>query len=240
VSGAYRIAILNRTRPSVIALSRQACPNHEGSAIEHVALGAYTLHEAPPAGDKPLQLCLVASGSEVRRARARRAAPRACQPCPRNARTHARAHRRAHAFARPPAPACRPLARLLRPPPPLSQVGLTVQVAELLGEEGVRVRVVSMPCWELFDEQTLDYRKSVFPKGVPVLAVEAASVEVRSAPRARRRSDAATREGLERRPARPRWASTAWRVLPPPPSRSPHRPRLASDPVARPHSRPAV
>jgi transketolase len=66
VSGAYRVAILNRTRPSVIALSRQACPNHEGSAIEHVALGAYTLHEAPPAGDKPLQLCLVASGSEVR------------------------------------------------------------------------------------------------------------------------------------------------------------------------------
>lgn len=61
-----------------------------------------------------------------------------------------------------------------------------MQVAELLEKEGVRVRVVSMPCWELFDEQTLEYRKSVFPKGVPVIAVEAASVEVRcsSAPRA--------------------------------------------------------
>jgi hypothetical protein len=66
-----------------------------------------------------------------------------------------------------------------------------VQVAELLEKEGVRVRVVSMPCWELFDEQPLDYRKSVFPKGVPVLAVEAASIEVRRTPRAAWRATAA-------------------------------------------------
>ncbi|KAJ1630750.1 Transketolase, thiamine diphosphate binding domain-containing protein [Pavlovales sp. CCMP2436] len=56
-------------------------------------------------------------------------------------------------------------------------VGLCVQVAELLATEGVNVRVVSMPCWELFDEQPLEYKKKVFPRGVPVLAVEAASVE---------------------------------------------------------------
>lgn len=67
VSGAYRVALLNRARPSVIALSRQAVPNHEGSAIEHVALGGYTLHDPPASAAMPLQLCLVASGSEVRR-----------------------------------------------------------------------------------------------------------------------------------------------------------------------------
>lgn len=37
----------------------------------------------------------------------------------------------------------------------------------------MKTRVVSMPCWELFEEQSLDYRQSVFPAGVPVLSVEA-------------------------------------------------------------------
>lgn len=64
-------------------------------------------------------------------------------------------------------------------------MGLAAQVSDLLGTEGVRVRVVSMPCWELFDEQPLHYRKSVFPRGVPVIAVEAASVEVRARARGR-------------------------------------------------------
>ncbi len=36
-------------------------------------------------------------------------------------------------------------------------------------------RVVSMPCTELFDEQSESYRLSVFPDGIPVLSVEAAS-----------------------------------------------------------------
>lgn len=36
----------------------------------------------------------------------------------------------------------------------------------------MRVRVVSLPCWELFDEQPLEYRLSVFPDGVPVMSVE--------------------------------------------------------------------
>jgi len=33
-----------------------------------------------------------------------------------------------------------------------------------------------MPSWELFREQAVDYQQSVFPDGVPVLSVEAASV----------------------------------------------------------------
>lgn len=39
-----------------------------------------------------------------------------------------------------------------------------------------------MPCWELFDEQSADYRRSVFPQGTPVIAVEAASPAVRPLP----------------------------------------------------------
>jgi len=55
-----------------------------------------------------------------------------------------------------------------------SEVHLLVQAAEKLEEKGVRVRVVSMPCWELFDEQLEDYRESVLPSRVTArLAVEA-------------------------------------------------------------------
>ncbi len=37
----------------------------------------------------------------------------------------------------------------------------------------IKVRVVSLPCWELFDEQSAEYKASVLTPGVPVLAVEA-------------------------------------------------------------------
>ncbi|MDQ6726997.1 MAG: transketolase [Actinomycetota bacterium] len=40
-------------------------------------------------------------------------------------------------------------------------------------ELDVPVRVVSMPSWELFDQQTDDYRASVLPKNLPTVAVEA-------------------------------------------------------------------
>ena len=39
----------------------------------------------------------------------------------------------------------------------------------------VCVRVVSMPCCELFDKQSLEYQLQVFPEGVPVLSVEPAT-----------------------------------------------------------------
>jgi transketolase len=38
---------------------------------------------------------------------------------------------------------------------------------------GIVVGVVSMPCWELFYEQEQTYKEAVFPKGVPVISVEA-------------------------------------------------------------------
>jgi len=57
-----------------------------------------------------------------------------------------------------------------------SEVQLLVQAAPELAKR-VRVRIVSMPCWELFDAQPMAYRMSVFPRGVPVLAVEALTSE---------------------------------------------------------------
>jgi len=48
---------------------------------------------------------------------------------------------------------------------------------KLHADEGVAVRVVSMPCTELFDRQSLEYRVSVLPDGVPVVSIEAGGVE---------------------------------------------------------------
>jgi len=55
-----------------------------------------------------------------------------------------------------------------------SEVHLCVEAAEKLKGEGKKVRVVSMPSWELFEEQDQAYRESVLPKAVKKrLAVEA-------------------------------------------------------------------
>jgi transketolase len=55
-----------------------------------------------------------------------------------------------------------------------SEVSVALGAADLLQEEGVAARVVSLPCWELFASQPADYRDSVLPPDVDVrLAVEA-------------------------------------------------------------------
>ncbi len=54
-----------------------------------------------------------------------------------------------------------------------SEVELAVKAAQALEVEGVAVRVVSMPCTELFDRQDAAYKASVLPKGLPRVAVEA-------------------------------------------------------------------
>lgn len=57
-----------------------------------------------------------------------------------------------------------------------SEVALALEASKLLREKGVRVRVVNMPCWDLFEEQPKEYRDSVLPPGVPArLAIEASS-----------------------------------------------------------------
>ena len=55
-----------------------------------------------------------------------------------------------------------------------SEVVLCVKAAQQLEEQGVKTRVVSVPCWELFDDQSEEYQESVLPSSVTNrVAVEA-------------------------------------------------------------------
>ncbi|KAF0685268.1 Aste57867_22812 [Aphanomyces stellatus] len=54
-----------------------------------------------------------------------------------------------------------------------SEVGLAIDAAKLL--KNVAVRIVSMPCRDIFDKQSAEYKLNVFPSGVPTLSVEAAA-----------------------------------------------------------------
>ncbi len=104
-SGAYQVAVTNRKRPTVLALSRQAMVNQPNSAPEHVAKGGYILEDSNGSPD----LILIGSGTEL---------------------------------------------------------DLCVKAAKELRDEGHNVRVVSMPCVELFEEQDAGYRESVLPSAV--------------------------------------------------------------------------
>ena len=55
-----------------------------------------------------------------------------------------------------------------------SEVSLALEARQTLQLEGVPTRVVSMPCWELFEEQSADYRDEVLPPSVTArLSIEA-------------------------------------------------------------------
>jgi len=55
-----------------------------------------------------------------------------------------------------------------------SEVGITLKAADKLDAEGIKVRVVSFPSWELFEQQSDEYKESVLPSSVKArLAVEA-------------------------------------------------------------------
>jgi len=113
-SGAYKIAIENRQRPSALCLSRQGMVNQANSSIEKVALGGYILEDC----DGTPELILIGTGTEL---------------------------------------------------------DLCVQAAKQLSAEGKKVRVVSMPCVELFDEQSDTYKEEVLPGAVRKrIVVEAA------------------------------------------------------------------
>jgi transketolase len=56
-----------------------------------------------------------------------------------------------------------------------SEVWPCVEAAKQLAADGIAARVVSLPSWEIFEEQTAEYKASVLPAGVPRLAVEAGS-----------------------------------------------------------------
>jgi transketolase len=56
-----------------------------------------------------------------------------------------------------------------------SEVALCIDAARLLEARGIPARVISMPSWELFEEQDAGYRSGIIRTGVPRLAVEAAA-----------------------------------------------------------------
>ena len=113
-SGAYKVAIENRKRPSSLCLSRQGMANQANSSIEKVALGGYVLEDCQGTPD----LILIGTGTEL---------------------------------------------------------DLCVQAAKQLSSEGHKVRVVSMPCVELFNEQSDSYKEQVLPSSVRKrIVVEAA------------------------------------------------------------------
>ncbi len=57
-----------------------------------------------------------------------------------------------------------------------SEVNIALEAQRILALRGIKVRVVSMPCFRLFDEQSDDYKESVLPSSVRArVAVEAAA-----------------------------------------------------------------
>ena len=54
-----------------------------------------------------------------------------------------------------------------------SEVSLCVGAQEKLEAEGIPTAVVSMPSWHLFENQSDEYKASVFPKGIKKVSVEA-------------------------------------------------------------------
>ena len=54
-----------------------------------------------------------------------------------------------------------------------SEIGLAMNAQKALAEEGIHVRVVSMPCTNVFDRQDSSYKDNVLPKGVKRVAIEA-------------------------------------------------------------------
>jgi transketolase len=56
-----------------------------------------------------------------------------------------------------------------------AEVGTALGARDLLAEKGVQARVVSMPCWELFEAEDNAYREEVLPLHLPKISVEAAT-----------------------------------------------------------------
>ncbi len=56
-----------------------------------------------------------------------------------------------------------------------SEIGTALEARDRLQQDGIDVRVVSMPSWRLFAGQTRAYRNEVLPGGVPKVSIEAGS-----------------------------------------------------------------
>jgi transketolase len=114
VAEAWEVALTQKNRPTVLALSRQNLPAVRRTHVNRneVAMGAYVLAEAT--GKR--QAILMATGSEVE---------------------------------------------------------IALKARDMLEAEGIGTRVVSMPSWELFEEQDDKYRRKILPPGAVRVAIEA-------------------------------------------------------------------
>ncbi|EFH49229.1 chloroplast transketolase [Arabidopsis lyrata subsp. lyrata] len=116
-AGAYKVAVENRKRPSILALSRQKLLHLPGTSVEGVEKGGYVISDNST-GNKP-DVILMGTGSELE---------------------------------------------------------IAAKAGEKLREEGRAVRVVSLVSWELFDEQSEEYKESVLPSEVSArVSIEAGS-----------------------------------------------------------------
>jgi transketolase len=55
-----------------------------------------------------------------------------------------------------------------------SELELALQAQKALASQGIATRVVSIPCTNVFDRQSVAYQESVLPLALPTVAVEAA------------------------------------------------------------------
>ncbi|KAF2489650.1 transketolase [Lophium mytilinum] len=56
-----------------------------------------------------------------------------------------------------------------------SEVGICLEAVKTLKDQGLKARVVSLPCVEVFDAQDKEYKLTVIPDGIPTLSVEVMS-----------------------------------------------------------------
>jgi len=56
-----------------------------------------------------------------------------------------------------------------------SEVSICIEAVKTLKDQGLKARVVSMPCVEVFDAQSKEYKLSCIPDGIPTMSVEVMS-----------------------------------------------------------------
>ncbi|NHI84040.1 MAG: transketolase [Candidatus Thorarchaeota archaeon] len=119
VTEAWRVAVARRDGPTLLSLTRQKVPVLDRAVYapaSGLAKGAYVLADL---GRGPLEVILMATGSEV---------------------------------------------------------ALIKEAGETLSSEGINVRLVSFPSWELFEAQSKDYQESVLPSKVTARVIVEAGV----------------------------------------------------------------
>jgi transketolase len=58
-----------------------------------------------------------------------------------------------------------------------SEISLVLKTLPEFEKAGIKARVISMPSFHVFEEQSDEYKQSIFPHGVPKVAVEAGATQ---------------------------------------------------------------